>query len=404
MSLGRLTRAGALAAVAAVAAAASALPAPALGASGSATLRLDGPAAAALRASGVQIAPLAPARGGAHRVVLPVGAGLAGKARSLVRQRGAIRLSLGKRAVRLGALTLSLGKRSRLRARVGGDNLDFFRLVGGTRKVDALAGTLRTSGLRLVLTAAGAQLLVDRLGLERLRPRAFGTLTTNARGLTPGGKPKGGGGGSTACPLPSTGGAEPETPLPTLVRPAGAVEVLSASIDWHVRESFIRYIATGEGTSVSGGATADPPVLMPGTSTPLSYVFHFPFSSGWLSKGANATDPADDMAEISYSGALRFRYSGHEIDLTAAEPEIELNGARSRAIFWVASDGGTNERQVLVNLDLTRAAKISAAGTSYVYERVPGAIPSGTSTSTFAGFYAPGTEFGCFTVSFTTAG
>ncbi len=57
---------------------------------------------------------------------------------------------------------------------------------------------------------------------------------------------------------------------------------------------------------------------------------------------------------------------------------------------------------MLVNLDLSRAAAISASGSTHTYERVPGAIPSGTASSVFAGFYAPGTEFGCFTVSYST--
>ena len=87
-----------------------------------------------------------------------------------------------------------------------------------------------------------------------------------------------------------------------------------------------------------------------------------------------------------------------------AEPEIEIAGAKSRAIFAIAESGGAPQRQVLINLDLSRAAAISASGDSFTYERVPGAIPSGTATSTFAGFYAPGTDFGCATVSFTTAG
>ena len=57
---------------------------------------------------------------------------------------------------------------------------------------------------------------------------------------------------------------------------------------------------------------------------------------------------------------------------------------------------------MLVNLDLSRAGSISRSGNSYTYDRVPGAVPAGTASSTFAGFYAPGTDFGCFTVSFST--
>jgi hypothetical protein len=181
------------------------------------------------------------------------------------------------------------------------------------------------------------------------------------------------------------------------------VDITGASIDWQVRDSFIRYIGTGEGTSVSGGATADPPVLLPGASAALSYGFHFPFAgTSWYDTGGNLADPADDSALVRFGGAVRFQYSAHGIDLATAEPEIELAGDRSRAIFSVSESGKAAQRQVLINLDLSRAAAIKAAGNSFTYERVPGAIPSGTAASTFAGFYAPGTEFGCATVSFTT--
>jgi len=409
VTLARVTRLVGLTAAAAVAAAVTVPPAGAMAAAGSSTLAFDGPAAMALRQAGVKVAPVAPASGGARRVVLPVAAGLAGSETSLLRQRGAIRLRHGKSALSLTGLTLVLARRSRVEAKAGRERVELFRVLGGQRKVDSVAGSVRASGLRLKLTAAATRLFAERLGVENPGTGRFGTLSVRVSGLTAGGEPGSGEGGGKAeeaatCPLPSTAGPEPETPLGTMTRPLGAVEVLSASLDWHVRESFIRYIASGEGTSVSGGASADPPVVAPGTSTALSYVFHFPFASGWLDRGANAADPADDTALLSYGGALRFHYSAHEIDLTAADPEIEIDGGASRAIFSVAENGGAGERQVLVNLDLSRAAKISAAGNSYTYERVPGAIPSGTATSTFAGFYAPGTEFGCFTLSLMTAG
>ena len=45
-----------------------------------------------------------------------------------------------------------------------------------------------------------------------------------------------------------------------------------------MRESFIRYIATGEGTSVHDGATAGEPVLADGSDIP--YLAGDPF--GWF--------------------------------------------------------------------------------------------------------------------------
>ncbi len=418
MIRGTFTRAVGLTAAAAVAAAVAVLPAPALGAGGATTLLLDGPAAKTLRDAGVEVTPLRPAQGGPRRVALPVGAGLAGTETTLVRNRGAIRLKAGKRGLTLGELTLRLAQRTLVQARIGKQQIDLFRVLpSGRRQIDAVAGRVTVSGLRLKLTAAARRALTRGLGLQldrktarKLTAKRFGSLSASARGLaaggTGGGGGEGGGGGQQAlsCGLPSTPGPEPESPVGTMTRPVGAVDVTAATLDWHVRESFVRYINTGEGTSVSAGATASPPVVLPGSSAALSYDFQFPFASGWLDRGADLGNPGDDSGLIAYGGAVRFLYSAHEIDLTTASPEIEIRGASSRAIFSITDGGKPAAREVLVNLDLSRAGRIAASGNSYTYDQVPGAIPAGTASSTFAGFYAPGTDFGCFTLSFTTAG
>jgi len=386
----------------------------AVAAGGAATLALNGPAAKSLRESGIRIGPLKPARGGGQRIVLPIAAGLAGSETTLLRYRGGISLrGDGGRKLRLTQLSLVLGPQSRLKAKAGGKTIDFFRiLAGGKRSVDPAAGTAKLSGLRLKLTGAGARAIAElhpSLQPRSLRRMPFGGLSAKASGLLAGGStssPGAAGGGAAAgssgCPQPASAGPAPEDPLPVATRPAGAADVTSATIDWHVRESFIRYIGTGEGTSVSGGASADPPVQLPGTSASLAYTFHFPFAEGWHDAGANPADPADDTATVEFGGAVRFLYSDHEIDLTTANPEIEIAGARSRAIFTISEGSDPGQRQVLVNLDLSRAAATTASGNSFAYERVPAAIPAGTASSVFAGFYAPGTEFGCVTVSLTT--
>lgn len=405
MSSTSVKRLAGLTVVAVAAAVSGPLPA-ALAAGGSSTLKLNGPAAKALRAAGVELGAVKPATGGSQKVVLPVAASLAGKATTLVRHRGSISLQAGRKTLRVANLTLVLDKRARVEAKLGGERLDLFRISGGKRRVDPAAGSIDLSGLRLKLTAAGAREIADRLGLDSLRPQAFGQLSTRVdAAVNGGGSPTGGGGGgatqSGACPLPSVPGPAPEEPLLTKSKPLGAVDITSAAIDWHVRDSFIRYVNTGEGTSVSGGASADPPVVAPGTSEALSYDFRFPFTGGWLDPGVSV-DAGDDTALVDFGGAVRFLYSAHGIDISAADPEIELAGANSRAIFAISEAGGVAKRQVLINLDLSRAAGVSVSGATHTYERVPGAIPPGTASSTFAGFYTPGTEFGCVTVSFTT--
>ena len=400
-------------AVGALALAAIVLPAPSQAAlSGTTKLKLDGPAAAALRDQGIRIAAVKPARGGAQQISLPIAAGIAGSGTTLLRQRGGIALeAAGGATARLTKLRLLLGPRSLVEATLGGEEIDLFEVLpGGTRTVEAANGNARLSGLRLKLKAGAARALAHKLGLEKLAAQRFGTLSSSISGLAKGDSGSSGGSGTTGgpaassstCPLPS--GAGPATAgTPALaIRPPAAVDVTGATIGWHVRESFIRYIATGEGTTPTAGASADPPLLLPGASAALSYDFHFPFASGWLDSGADPASPADDTAALYFNGGLRFQYSGHGIDLLTASPEIEIAGGSSRAIFNISESGGASQRQVLVNLDLSRAGAISRSGNSYTYDRVPGAVPAGTANSTFAGFYAPGTDFGCFTVSFST--
>jgi hypothetical protein len=395
----------------ALAAVATALPAAALGASGQTKLKLDGPAANALREQGVRIAPIKPARGGSRAISLPVAAGLASTKTTLLRQRGGLALTAPDGGTaRLTSLRLLLGRRNLVEAKLGGEEIDLFEVMrGGRREIDPASGKVQLNGLRVKLTRGAANALARQLDLKSVPAKRFGSLASKLSGLSrgegnAGGGPAGGGAAtkSTACPVPGGAGPPAESTPPVLTRPAGAIDVTAASIRWRVRESFIRYIATGEGTSVSGGASAEAPVLLPGASTPLSYDFRFPFASGWIDTGANPASPADDTAALYFNGAVRFQYSGHGIDLLTSGPEIELAGPASRAIFSISDNGSVAERQVLVNLDLGAAGAISQSGTSYTYERVPGAIPSGTASTVFAGFYAPGTDFGCFDVSFST--
>lgn len=401
-------RAGTTAIAAGLILAAIAAPAPAASAaSGQAVLEINGAAAKALRASGVRIAPAGAAKGGPRQVRLPIGAGLVGSSTTVLRFGGGLTLLKGKQRLQLGGLRLTLGKAASLRGRLGGESLGLFRVLkGGQRELDPARGSVRLSGLRLRLRRGAAKEIADRLGLTRSPAGNFGVLSATEEGLQPGSPPPSAGPtgkGSTGCSVPSTAGSPPEQPLPVATRPAGAVDITGATVSWDVRESFIRYINTGEGTSVFGGATAAAPEVRAGSSVPLTYSFGFPLASGWHHPGANPSDPADDKAALYFTGGVRFLYSTHGIDLRTSAPELEIAGGASRAIFAVAEGEAAPERQVIVNLELGRAASIQASGGTVTYEHVPGAIPEGTASSVFAGFYAPGTDFGCFSVSYSIA-
>jgi Htaa len=362
---------------------------------GTTTLATTGAAADGLRAQGVRISALSPARATRTRIRLPVSAGtLAGSA--TLDHGGAVRLRRGRRSVTLSHWQARLGARATLTARVAGRRATVLQGPAGSRlKLDTAAETASLAGAPVTLTRAAASAIKRRLGLRRAPRGALGRVTVSAslrgappaRPLTPalgGGTTPAGSGTPSPSPAPD--------PLPKLARPASATNATAATITWHVRDSFIQYINSGEGTSTSGGATSAPPTVEDGSAEPLVYAFHFPLASGWH-------DAASADAALYYTGKVNFSYRAHGIDMEAQDPEIELNGADSRAIFRM--DGA---REVLVDLDLTKAASISTSpdGHTHAYERVPGFIPEGTGDSVFAGFYLPGDEFGWVSVQFTT--
>ena len=104
-----------------------------------------------------------------------------------------------------------------------------------------------------------------------------------------------------------------------------------------------------------------------------------------------------------FGGGVNFSFKAHGIDLDTKEPEVEINGGSSRAIFRFDGRGDTspgNKRAVLVNLDTAASPPVEGPGT-VSYDRIHGTIPAeGGSQSIFAGFYGPGERFGCISVSF----
>jgi hypothetical protein len=358
---------------------------------------------AALGVQGVTTSAVAPAKAKGSKFTFPVKTASVGKAATLGHS-GGLRLRAGTRSVTLSAPQVRLAKDSRLTAKIGKATVTVLTVDGAKRKLNATTGAVALRGAKVRLTAAGATALRSALHLRRLSPGALGTLTVDAkRGTTTTtGTPTTTtpAGGTTPDATPTTPGTSTPTidlggPAP-LARPATAVNVNAAGITWRVRESFIRYINTGEGTATSGGATSEPPTVLPGSSEPLVYDFDFPFKSGWY-------DPVSKTARVTYTGTVTFNYSAHGIKLTAADPEIEIAGGTSRAIFVTANQTPA-KRGILVKLDPSAATSTthSPDGISHAYAQIPGSIPADAGASVFAGFYVANDPFGWISVDFST--
>jgi hypothetical protein len=389
-----------LAAVAVMAAPATAAPA-----TGAVTVTFggQGKAAKALRAGDVKTAAIAPAKRRAKRVKLPV-ARIAVGASASAALRGGIRFKSGKRAVALRSLRLKLeAKRATVTAKIGKRRMAVLtaRLAKGKAKLDRSDVAARLAGARLGLTPKGARALRRGLGIDALPAGALGTLAVNARRKSTTGDGPGGGG-------PKSGPISDEPPL--LSRPPTAVDAGNVAIAWYPRDSWIRYVSSGVGPNdgffVSGGATKAASMdtaSHPCADTSYAGSGQFPYRYDFAPKAGSWYDPVSGKAALYGLGGVRFRWEGHTIDLTASNPEIEINGAASRAIFRFEGADGTaipNQRAALVSLSMT-GQPTSSGGGAFGYAAMRGALTE-DGAAVFAGFYPEGGGFGCVSASFST--
>jgi hypothetical protein len=365
------------------------------------TLGGSGKAAKSLTAEGVKISALAPAKKRGRRVTLPVQSVTVGKA-ATISLRGGIGFKAGRRTLKLKSAKLKLtAAKATVTVKAGKLRVPVFtaKLAKGKAKLDRAGKTAKLAGATLALTSKGAKLLRTKLAVSDVAAGALGRLAVDAKPKSASGggtKPGGGGGGTkpkpkSACGVGPEAGELPAEP-PVATRPAGAQDVTTASLTWRPRESWIRYINGGDGTSVSGGFTNGPAEPYNGITLVYSFL------NSTLVPGKSWAHP-DGRAALYFAGGVKFSWMNgpmpHCINFTASDPEIEIAPAGgSRSIFRFNGSDGTpfpNRRGVLVNLAL-------GAGTNGDYPNMIGTLPDGMGSSVFAGLYGPGDEFGTISV------
>jgi hypothetical protein len=382
-------------------------PASAANASGAAKIPIGGKSAG-LRAGVLQVVPIEPARIDKRHLVMPVTKlRLPGAKRAAIRLSGGLKIKAGKRSAILTGLSVELRNgKAVLTALIGSRRLALMEGAKPGAQIDRGAGSAKATRAKLRLTRRALKVLRKRLDFDGLGRARLGKLWVSAeRDGAPGGGPGGGSGGPTVpkTPVPTCMPANnaPVAPAtgdepPLATRPPTAVDVVCSAIVWRPRESFLQYVKTGEGTTVSDGAIDGPEEVRPGSDAKFVYSFKFPFKSGWY-------DAASGKAALYYQGRVRFQYSGHGIDLSTADPEVELAGEDSRAIFRFSGGDDTaheNVRDVLVDLAPV-APRVSADGKSRAYPDMAGTLPPDAGDSVFGGFYGPGEAFGSVGVSLT---
>ncbi len=359
---------------------------------GSTTLVVGAAQSQLLDKRGVDIGGAGAAESSGREIRLGISGGSIGSSAADLAGDGALRLAAGsggaRKVVRLTGLRVALTSASTLSAKLGGKRRTVFdlRMAPDSLAIDSARGTAQLRKAQLVWRRGAARALSKRLGV-RIPRGALGTIRVNAAVVPP--------------DTPQQGAISDEPPL--LARPAGAVNVTAASLSWHVRDSWIRYTNTQEAPQAGEGAVAAPaapenthpcPDRPAGTNPTLVYTYNFPFANGWY-------DPASGSAALYYLGSVRFSYPAHGIDLTSRNPEIEINGAASRAIFRLRSDVYADKRAAILGL-APSAPSEGPAGSFSFPAPLRGALTA-DGQAVFAGFYAPPNNgFGCFSVSFST--
>ena len=366
-------------------------------ATGNTTLVVSAGKAKVLAKRGIELSGVRGAATEGRETRLQVADGAIGDGAAQLANDGALRLVAGKgrarRVVRLTGLQTQLGPSSYLSANLRGKRRVVFDLEprkDGTLSLDGLRGIASLHGARLVWRRATAKAIGKRLGAT-IPKGALGTVKVSAVG--------------TATDTPKSGPLS-STELPLLARPASAIDVTAATVTWHVRSSWINYVATGAGTTAIEGAVPGPatpedahPCLddAGGDPEPRVYGYTFPFANGWY-------DRSSGTAALYTGGGTHFSFPGHGIDLITRNPEIEINGGMSRAIFRLDGSGSTdygNARAAIIDLSPTAAPVEGPPGT-FTFAKEIKSYLSADGLSVFGGFYAPPSNhgFGCFSVSF----
>jgi hypothetical protein len=294
-----------------------------------------------------------------------------------------------------GAGACALAAPKRVKAKIGGKSY-WAKVMAPKRIAPGGKGTVRVKLGGAVLTSLAGRTTtiavkaVLRQGEAKARIR---TLKIRLRRAALADQP--GGPGS-----PASGPVGPEPPR--LARPATAVDVSAVELTWYPRDSWVRYVYSGEGITPGGGVTLTSSTESPCPDKPIAeprpYAVHYVPAPSWF-------DPVSGTAGVYGSGSVNFLYSGHGINLTASNPEIEINGASSRAIFRMNGAASTpypDLRVSVLNLDASAPPAISNGGKTITYSLMRGRL-SDDGVNVFAGFYTPpdNNQFGCVSVSFT---
>jgi hypothetical protein len=339
-----------------------------------------------LRARGVSISALKPATRAGRSLTLPVGdVSTPGVTTGQLILRGGVKLKRGTRSIKIEGLLVKVqDTHVTISARVGKKRMSVFSGRTGAGGVNAAFGTVAFTAKRMTLKRQAARAIARKLHTRRARSNRLGSARGDSSITVPPDKPRDPDDG-----LPLSDFNFPEQMV--LDQPPGAVAVTAAhDLVFWPRDSWITYLAGGGGTSAEAPATPGPAINMAadhrcpfagpaGDARP--YSFNMPFVSGWW-------HAASKTGVLRYSGAVRFRYPAHGLNIRFADPIVEFRGDyESSRVLVRASDPW--------NAKLTDLETIpGVAGLPGVLTRFDGLLTAHGS-GVLGGAYPVGSSFGC---------
>lgn len=172
------------------------------------------------------------------------------------------------------------------------------------------------------------------------------------------------------------------TPAPQCVAHA----VSGATLTWGVRETFRNYI-TG---NIAAGS-----ISTSGVSQGDSGAFTW-------SGGSGSFNTEDSRGRVSFGGSVTFTGHGGELDLTIANPRVQVTGARSANLIADVSSAGYNAPDVnasgIVLATLTLPAPTTSGGT--ITWSGASATLTSAGAEAFMGFYDAGAQLDPVSFSF----
>lgn len=354
-----------------------------------------GKSGAGFRAKGVRVSAISPARIVKNELRLKTSDISVTTATSAgVVLRGGLKLKRGKRTLKIqGLLVEARNKKISITGKLGKKRVTVLSGAASVGVVQGVAQQVVAPAISVKLATKARRTFRSSLKLKKTPSAKLGTLVAFVKAELPKSETP------TEAVLQDLAGAP-------LARPGSAVDVGGSSFKWWMRDSWVNYIdfsiplepAVGDAPIANSGHVCQDIVPV---DKSRQYATNFPFKSGWW-------DAASQTGYFSYSGSVRWyaiRPGGTVIDITASDPEIEINGAASRLIFTMRdASENTLKRGAFVSLNsstpLNSVALAPGGGTSRLKSTIfldPATSPFGS----FIGQYTSNPGWGCVDLGFT---